>query len=120
MAKCEEGYLCSVCGRDVESIGDSDLYLRFIIGEVDPELLHTTAERHIRCNPILAQFIDSPEFEPVVIDGEFGKSQLDESYVKRREHWVSRGWSRLQEISQLQIAVIEYPLPEVIERFSKK
>jgi hypothetical protein len=57
MAKCEEGYLCSVCGGDVEEITDSDLYLRFVIGLLDPETLHTTRERHIRCNPVLAQFI---------------------------------------------------------------
>ena len=43
MAKCEEGYLCDVCGGDVAEITDSDLYLRYVIGEVDPETLHTTA-----------------------------------------------------------------------------
>ncbi len=42
MAKCEEGYLCDVCGGDVEEITDSDLYLRFVIGLLDPETLHTT------------------------------------------------------------------------------
>ena len=40
MAKCEEGYLCEVCGGDVEAITDSDLYLRYVIGELDPEVLH--------------------------------------------------------------------------------
>ena len=53
MAKCEEGYLCDVCGGDVEEIVDSDLYLRYVIGVVDAETLHTTRERHIRCNPTL-------------------------------------------------------------------
>ena len=57
MAKCDEGYLCSVCGEDVAEITDSDLYLRYVIGLLDPELLHATPERHIRCNPLLAQFI---------------------------------------------------------------
>ena len=66
MAKCEEGYLCDVCGGDVEDITDSDLYLRYVIGQVDPETLHTTRERHIRCNPVLAQFIVADDFEPVV------------------------------------------------------
>ena len=42
MAKCEEGYLCDVCGGDVEEIVESDLYLRYVIGLVDPETLHTT------------------------------------------------------------------------------
>ena len=51
MAKCEEGYLCDICGGDVEEITESDLYLRFVIGLIDPETLHTTKERHIRCDP---------------------------------------------------------------------
>ncbi len=42
MAKCEEGYLCDVCGEDVAELADSDLYLRYVIGMVDPETLHTT------------------------------------------------------------------------------
>ena len=63
MAKCEEGYLCDVCGGDVGEITDSDLYLRYVIGEVDPETLHTLRERHIRCNPVLAQFIVDDGFD---------------------------------------------------------
>ena len=50
MAKCDEGYLCGVCGDDVENITVSDLYLRFVIGMVDPETLHTQQERHLKCN----------------------------------------------------------------------
>ena len=73
MAKCEEGYLCDVCGGDVEEITDSDLYLRYVIGEIDPETLHTTRERHIRCNPVLAQFIVDNDFAPVVVEGPFDK-----------------------------------------------
>ena len=57
MAKCDEGYLCEVCGQDVAELTDSDLYLRYVIGLLDPETLHTTRERHIRCNPVLAQYI---------------------------------------------------------------
>ena len=81
MAKCDEGYLCSVCGEDVAEITDSDLYLRYVIGMIDPELLHATPERHIRCNPLLAQFIVDDGFEPVVVDGEFSKAMLDPEYV---------------------------------------
>ena len=95
MAKCEEGYLCDVCGGDVEAITDSDLYLRFVIGEVDPETLHTTRERHIRCNPVLAQFIVDDDFEPVTVAGVFDKRQLDALYVRQRETLVTRGWRRL-------------------------
>ena len=34
MARCDQGYLCEVCGRDVEAITESDLYLRYVLGEV--------------------------------------------------------------------------------------
>ena len=62
MAKCDEGYRCEVCGENVEAITQSDLYLRYVIGQVDPETLHTAAERHIRCNPAVAQFIVDDAF----------------------------------------------------------
>ncbi len=114
MAKCEEGYLCEVCGGDVEGIADSDLYLRYVIGLVDPEVLHTSRERHIRCNPTLAQFIVDADFEPVVVEGPFDKQLLDPEYVRQREALVTRGWRRLREISrQNGLAIVEYPLPEV-------
>jgi hypothetical protein len=113
MAKCEEGYLCDVCGGDVEAITDSDLYLRFVIGEVDPETLHTTRERHIRCNPVLAQFIVDDDFEPVTVEGAFDKRQLDVLYVRQRETLVTRGWRRLKEIAGLELPIVDYPLPEV-------
>ena len=54
MAQCERGYLCEVCGQDVEDVTTSDLYLRYVLGEVDPETLHVQPERHLRCNPTLA------------------------------------------------------------------
>jgi hypothetical protein len=113
MAKCDEGYLCEVCGEDVASIADSDLYLRYVTGMIDPETLHTTPERHIRCNPALAQFIDHPEFEPVLVQGDFDKRRLDADFVLQREQLVTRGWRRLKEVAHLEIPIIEYPLPEV-------
>lgn len=120
MAKCDEGYLCHVCGGDVEKITESDLYLRFVIGLLDPELLHATPERHIRCNPLLAQFIVADDFEPVVLDGEFSKSQLDPEYVRQREHLVTRGWQRLKELKGLgEVSILEFPLAEVRQRFEQ-
>ena len=118
MAKCDEGYICHVCGKDVENVTESDLYLRFVIGEVDPELLHTTPERHIRCNPTLAQFIVADNFLPVQPEPEFQKDQLDREFVRQREELVTRGWHRLQEIAELkgEISVLQLPLPEIIER----
>ena len=113
MAKCEEGYLCDVCGGDVENIWDSDLYLRYVIGKVDPETLHTTRERHIRCNPTLAQFIVDAEFEPVQVAGPFDKRQLDAAYVRDQERLITRGWKRLKELSHQEVvSLLEYPLPE--------
>jgi hypothetical protein len=120
MAKCEEGYLCSVCGGDVEQITDSDLYLRFVIGMLDPETLHTTRERHIRCNPVLAQFIVDADFEPVVIDGDFDKRNLDRNYVAEQEALVTRGYRRLREIAHLELPIIDYPLPEVRAKLERE
>jgi hypothetical protein len=113
MAKCEEGYLCSVCGGDVEEITDSDLYLRFVIGLLDPETLHTTRDRHIRCNPVLAQFIVDDRFEPAAVEGDFDKRRLDPAYVRGQESLVTRGYRRLHEIAHLELPIIDYPLPEV-------
>ena len=118
MAKCDEGYLCDVCGKDVECITDSQLYLSYVIGELDPELLHTTQERHLRCNSLLAQFIVDDRFTPVDVDGPFDKRQLDQAFVTDREELVSRGYRRLQELQGQEISIVEYPLPEVIARWS--
>ena len=113
MAKCDEGYICDVCGEDVESITSSDLYLRYVIGQVDPETLHTQRERHILCNPILAQFIVDADFESVVVSGDFDKRKLDAGYVRDQESLVTRGWRRLKEVAQLDLPIMDYPLPEV-------
>jgi len=121
MAKCDEGYLCSVCGGDVENVTDSELYLRFVIGLLDPELLHATPEKHIRCNPALAQFIVADDFEPVVLDDEFSKEDLDPVYVGEREELVTRGWHRLKEIRSFQdSSILEFPLPEIRERMQNE
>ena len=121
MAKCDEGYLCGVCGKDVEYISESELYLRYIIGLVDPELLHAQPEKHIRCNPSLAQFIVADNFEPVTVEGDFSKSALDPEYVTERESLVTRGWHRLNEVKGLgEVSILELPLPEVIERLQNR
>ncbi len=118
MAKCEEGYLCDVCGADVEEITDSDLYLRFVIGMLDPETLHTTRERHIRCNPTLAQFIVADDFTPSAVIGSFDKRLLDAGFVRERELLVTRGWRRLHELNGVE-RIIDYPLPEVKAQLSR-
>ena len=95
MARCEQGYLCEVCGQDVGEISESDLYLRYVLGEVPPEQLHLLPERHIRCNPALAQYIVDPAFTPVRCAGVFAKEAFDAAFVAEEEARVTRGWRRL-------------------------
>jgi hypothetical protein len=116
MARCERGYLCTVCGQEVEQIIDSDLYLRYVLGEVEWEALHKFPERHIRCDPILAQFIRDGRFAPVRVDGVFSKDELDADFVRTEEERVTRGYSRLHELQSAGIPIGEYPLPEVLSR----
>ena len=117
MAICERGYLCEVCGEDVAELTESDLYLRYVLGEVDPETLHVRPERHIRCNLTLAQFIVAEGFAPVVSEGPFAKSELDPAFVATEEARVTRGYLRLRELSALGLPITEYPLPEVRARW---
>jgi hypothetical protein len=117
MVQCEQGYLCDVCGGDVEDVTTSDLYLRYVLGEVDPETLHVQPERHIRCNPTLAQFIVWDGFEPVTIEGPFAKSELDPVFVAEEEERVTRAYERLQGLPAQGLAITEYPPPEARARW---
>ena len=110
MAACEQGYLCEVCGDEVSDVTNSDLYLRYVIGEIEARDLMSSPERHIRCNPVQAQFIVDDEFEPVVVEGPFDKRLLDPDEVSAREDLVTRGWRRLQEVQQQGLPISEYPL----------
>ena len=75
-----------------------------------PDQLHLLPERHIRCNPALAQYIVAPAFPPVICEGFFAKMTLDPAFVAAEEARVTRGWQRLQEIPSLGLAIIDYPL----------
>lgn len=119
MARCDEGYICDVCGEEVEDLADSDLYLSFIIGQVEPRELYARPERHIRCNPVQAQFIVDECFVPVVVEGPFDKRGLDADTVRVQEDLLTRGWRRLQEVVGQGLPIGEYPLPEVQERWEK-
>jgi hypothetical protein len=110
MARCEQGYLCDVCGEEVEQIIASDLYLRYILGEVRPDELLTSPERHIVCNPERAQYIVDQAFPHVRCKGFFAKDTLDAEYVAQEEARITRAWRRLQEIPTLGIAIEDYPL----------
>lgn len=121
MALCDQGYLCEICSEDVSCLTESELYLRYVIGEIDPEVLHTTPERHIRCNPTLAQFIDHPAFAAVFVEGVFDRRQLDSQFVTGRADLITRGFTRLLELERQggELDVTGYPLPEVIARWSE-
>jgi hypothetical protein len=106
-----------VCGQDVEAITESDLYLRYVLGEVDPLTLPKSPERHIRCNPAAAQYIVDAAFEPALCTGLFAKENLDATFVREQEERLTRAWRRLQEIPTLGIAIPDYPLPEVLARW---
>lgn len=112
MARCDQGYLCEVCGDEVENITESDLYLRYVIGEISARELLSSPERHIRCNPTQAQFIVDEGFAPVVVEGMFSKTFMQPEDVRTREELVTRGWRRLQELFGQSISIAEYPLEE--------
>lgn len=111
MAKCDEGYRCDRCGSDVESILESAMYLRYILREIPLERLHLQSERHLACDPALAQYIVDPSFPSVVCDGVFDKRLMTEDCVKSEEDRVTRGWRRLNAIPTLGVGIAEYPLP---------
>jgi hypothetical protein len=110
MARCDEGYRCEVCGGDVEAIVESDLYLRYVLGEVPLDVIHELPERHLRCNPALAQYIVDERFEPVACPGPFDKAGFDSAYVLAEEDRITRGYRRLREIPTLGLSLAEYPL----------
>jgi hypothetical protein len=116
MAGCERGYLCAVCGQDVEEITDSELYLRYVLGDVQWEALDRAPERHIRCNPILAQFIVDEAFAAIEVEGAFAKAQLDPDFVKAEEARMTAGYLRLRELGAAGGAIWEYPLRDALTR----
>jgi hypothetical protein len=109
MAGCERGYLCAVCGQDVEEITDSVLYLRYVLGEVEWNDLDRSPEKHLRCDPVLAQFIVSDAFEPVKAEGMFAKDRLDPEFVRSEEARITNGFLRLREVTSDGTAIANYP-----------
>jgi hypothetical protein len=120
MARCDQGYLCRVCGKEVDDLVDSALYLQFVIGWIDPEILHTAPECHLRCNPVLSQFIEDPRFDPPIrVEGDFCKDDLDPDFRLDQTRLVTRGYGRLWEIfnEKSPPPVTEYPLAEALEKY---
>lgn len=119
MAKCDEGYLCEVCGQPVERLSDSALYLQYVIGWIDPETLHTRRECHLICQPTLAQFIEHEGFQSVTVEGDFDRRKLSPDFDLSRAELVTRGYRRLRELqsSRRGLPISEYPLAEVRARW---
>ena len=68
----------------------------------------------------LAQFIVDDDFPPVEVTGPFDKRELDPAFVREREQLITRGWRRLKAVAHQEIPIIEYPLPEVIEKIRRR
>jgi hypothetical protein len=110
--RCDEGYICEVCGSAVEAITESDLYLRYVLGEVPLAKLHRERERHVRCNPAVAQYIADPIFSEIIYEGPFAKNGLDLEYIAQETARVTAGWRRLQALPTLGLPVSDYPLEQ--------
>ena len=116
MASCERGYLCAVCGQDVEEITDSVLYLRYVMGEVPWDHLNR-APRHIFV--ATRHSLNSSwttRSSPCSCDGTFAKEQLDPEFVKTEEERVTLAYRRLRELAATNLPIAEYPLPHVSSR----
>lgn len=116
MARCDSGYFCHVCGSYVNDVTESDLYLRFVLGEVAFEELFAAPDAHIPCNPALAQYITDPSFDagsngPASgLTPELRKSGRPTEETAAREARVTAAWRRLQEVPGSDLAIQDYPL----------
>ena len=110
MARCDEGYRCAACGRDVEALTESGLYLRYLLGEIALDQLHRTPELHIHCDPALAQYIVDPAFPPLECPGPFAKSGFAAGFVAQEEARVTGAWRALQKLPESGLTIAEYLL----------
>jgi hypothetical protein len=113
MAQCDAGYFCYACGEYVESITESELYLRYVMREVAYEDLPKLPDGHIRCNARIAQYVVDPSFPPVHEDEPLlDKRRLERAEVEREEARVTRAWRHLQRLPDSGLPVARYPLGE--------
>jgi hypothetical protein len=88
---------------------ESELYLRYVLGEVQWEELDRFPERHLECNPVLSQFIVAEGYVTPEVSGAFSKRGLDQDFVGMEESRVTRGYERLREISGSGRPIWDYP-----------
>ena len=112
MAKCDGGYFCYACREYVENITQSELYLRYVLGEVPKEKLLELPDGHIWCNANLAQYIVDDRFDkPFEVDEPaLRKENRDPEWVRAEEERVTRGWRHLQGLPGSGIPMDLYPL----------
>ena len=80
MARCEKGYLCSVCGQDVEAITESELYLQYVLGEAWFFGYKFLVDKNV--------LIPRPETEELVqwiLDDNKGKEDLNRLQIQIKE-----------------------------------
>jgi len=115
LAKCDQGYLCEVCGEPVKSIVESSLYLRYVLGEVDLHELFGKPERHLQCDCELSGYISDERFQQTVACAEAangnGSTTNGTDFVERSAR-ITRGWHRLREVVRSDIPITEYPLTD--------
>ncbi|MEM1303717.1 MAG: hypothetical protein AAGG46_02415, partial [Planctomycetota bacterium] len=80
----------------------------------------TSPERHLRCCPVLSQYIVDSRFKAVACDGDFDKRGLDAAFVAAEEELITRGWRRLRELAGSDLPIRDYPLPEVAAAMRRK
>jgi len=114
MAKCDQGYLCVVCGEEVKRLDQSELYLKFVLGMVDADRLNQLPERHLSCNPAIGQFILDKKFEGVLAEGLASTRELDPEFCRQQEEWFTKGYRRLEFLQKNRrgLTIDQYPIPK--------
>lgn len=114
MAKCDEGYLCVVCGEEVKRLDQSELYLKFVLGLVNTQRLNQLPERHLKCSPATSQFILDEQFEGTLAEGLASKKELDPTFRSDKEKLYTKGFHRLQFLQKNRrgMSIDQYPIAE--------
>lgn len=116
MARCDQGYLCQICGEEVKRLDQSLLYLRYVIGWITAEQLTQQPEAHLGCTPSVAQFIVAKEFAtPDLGEEPAAKRYLDPDFRQAREALLTAGYQRLRYLQKhrRQMPIAQYPLSAV-------
>lgn len=93
MAKCDEGYLCEVCGQDVAEISQSDLYLRYVVGNLEEALSRWDGESDEPEELLRAWELDDLQISALAFDREGLLIGTTDGVVHQyRQAWGSGYW----------------------------